>query len=118
MRAISLIGSITLWCLVAACAEQLRSPDGEYQAVRTGSGGDLHYQVKDAAGRELFTTRSAWDTPNDVKAGSFSPDSKRFGAVYHFGHRGPESYVVVYDVRTGNRVHEQWLAGWIYGVTW
>jgi hypothetical protein len=80
------------------------SPDGKYVAVLVTNGRDKHYQIKErASGRIIFTTSARYKTPNDVKGGAFSPDSQKFAAIYHYGHKGPHTWIVVWWVTTGLR---------------
>jgi hypothetical protein len=97
----------------AGCQLKLRSPDGRYQASEVGTGNDIHYKVTDmSTGHELFTTQAQYKTPNDVKAGTFSPDSQEFAAAYHYGHEGSYTWIGVWNVGTGRFVRSERLPGW------
>ena len=76
------------------------SPDFYYVAVKYGQMPGVHYLVVDLQeSKTLFITSAEYDTPNDVKAGSFSPDSAKFAAVYHYS--GPRTWIGVWDIKTG-----------------
>lgn len=90
-----------------------RSADGNYEAKRVGSGSNVHYQIRETrTGRVALTTTAEFSTPNDVKAGMFSPDSKLFAAVYHYGHAGGYTWVGVWSLDTGMRVRFETKPGW------
>ena len=96
------------------------SPDDKYQAVRVALGnGDEHYQVKEiGTGRIVMTTHAQYETPNVVKAGLFSPDSKKFAAAYHYGHEGNYTWVGIWDIETGNLVDTKRQSGWTTDIYW
>lgn len=111
---------IFLMFAFSACAQDspLRSSDGKYQAELVGSGNDWHYQVKKVeTGEVVLTTHAQYPTPNDVKAGMFSPDSKEFAAAYHYGHKGPYTWIGVWDFKTGKRVRAEERDGWIRNIS-
>ena len=90
-----------------------RSPDGRYEADRIGSGKDVHYQVREVASQKIMlTTHAEFDTPNDVKAGTFSPESKAFAAVYHYGHEGKYSWIGIWSIESGMLVRRETRPGW------
>ncbi len=97
-----------------------RSPNGKYQGVRVALGnGDEHYQVKEiGTGRLVMTTHAQYKTPNDVKAGLFSPDSNKIAAAYHYGHEGNYTWVGVWDIETGNLVDTKRKSGWTTDIYW
>ena len=79
------------------------SPDGRFSATKTGTRTNAHFQiVEKGTGRTVFTTHGEFpDSPNDVKAGQFSPDSKRFAAAYHYSHAGAYTWIGVWSTETG-----------------
>lgn len=105
----------------AVCAQStlLRSPDRKFEAfVVAGPGSDLHFQVKETkTGRIVLTTEPQYSTPNIVKAGMFSPDSKEFGAGYHYGHKGSYTWVGIWSLETGKRVRAAEQSGWIQDIS-
>lgn len=93
----------------------IRSADGEYEATKVPDGkGGVHYQVTRGEQREvvLITDSKYPDTPNDAKAGRFSPDSTKFAAAYHYG-EGQEKYtwIGVWSLETAERVRVVELKG-------
>ncbi len=95
------------------------SSDGQYEAVEISDEKGLHYQIKEVkSGQTLFVTRAAYETPNDVKAGIFSPDNKRFGAAYHYGHEGPTTWVGIWEVPSGKWIEEKEKSGYLTDLTW
>lgn len=109
-----LVAIVLVWAVsVGAQADALRSPDGKYEAVPVGSGKDRHYQVQDMeTKRVVFTTSAQYPTPNDVKAGMFSPDAKEFAAAYHYGHEGSYTWIGVWSLANGQRVRTERKQGW------
>jgi len=109
---IVLVYALSVWAQAGGAS--LRSPDGKYQAILVGSGNDVHYQVKDVdTDRVVLTTTAQYRTPNDVKIGLFSPDSKEFGAAYHYGHSGSYTWIGIWRLEDGNLVHTERKNGWI-----
>lgn len=103
--------AIGLGCALAVWAQDaLRSPDGKYEAVPVGS---RHYQVQELETKRVVCTTSAqYPTPNDVKAGMFSPDAKEFAAAYHYGHKGSYTWIGVWSLANGQRVRAEEKQGW------
>jgi len=63
----------------------LYSPNSRYAAAVVGDGSSLHYRIYDfETGRSILETHAEYPTPNDVKAGGFSPDGSQFAAAYHY----------------------------------
>jgi len=90
-----------------------RSPDKRYEAVKVGVGAEIHYQVKEIeTDRIVLTTHAEYSTPNDVKAGTFSPDSKKFAAAYHYGHAGSYTWIGIWDIKTGSLQRTERKPGW------
>ena len=90
-----------------------RSPDGRYEADIVGAGGNLHYRIREVATvRIVLTTTGEFTTPNDAKAGLFSPDSKLFAAAYHYGHAGGYTWVGVWNLQSSMRVRAETKPGW------
>ncbi len=105
-----------LFLLLASCSTEGQfpdSPDGRYRAKEVGAGADIHYQVVEIkTGRVILTTNAQYDTANDVKAGGFSSDSKKFAAVYHYGHAGNYSWIGVWSTETGKFLYSKEKSGW------
>jgi hypothetical protein len=91
-----------------------RSPDGRYELVEVrGEAGGIHYQAKTVQdGKVILTTHGEYSTPNDVKAGTFSADSTKVAAAYHYGHAGNYTWIGVWDLRTRKFVRSVRLEGW------
>ncbi len=114
------VSALTLWLFsilfLSGCADAGSfpdSPDGRYKAKKVGAGADIHYQVVEIkTGRIVLTTRAEYDTPNDVKAGGFSSDSKKFAAVYHYGHEGGYTWIGVWNTETGEFLYSKRKSGW------
>lgn len=96
-----------------------RTPNGKYEAVQVQKNG-THYQVKEVGTGKLgLITSGQFVTANDVKAGLFSPDSKKIAAAYHYGHEGNYTWVGIWDIETHNLVGTKRISGWttdIYSV--
>src|SRR5690349_15681352 len=109
-----LIGCATLLLCLVSCSPSLVSPDGRYKAVQVRGDAGVHYQVTDTkSGQLIFTTKAQYDTPNDVKGGVFSPDSKEFAAIYHYGHEGTYTWIGVWSTQTGAFLYSTRKAGWV-----
>jgi len=92
-----------------------RSPDGRYEAVKVGTGADIHYQLKEIdTDRIVLTTHAQYNKPNEVKAGTFSQDSKKFAAAYHYGNIEGYAWtwIGIWDIETGSLLRTEPLAGW------
>lgn len=110
------MGLLVLLTVTAASSQTtgFRSPDGKFEARRHGAGADEHYQIVEPSSNKVFmTTQAAYSTPNDVKTGVFSRDSRYVAAVYHYGHKGPETWIGVWEVRSGKRVRCEWRHDWV-----
>lgn len=100
------------------------SPDGKYKAVKVMTERGWQYQVTEIkTKRKILITQGEHDTPNDVKAGLFSPDSKRIAAAYQYTASGGTNrnytWVGIWNIETGDRVDVQTIDGWtenIYSV--
>lgn len=112
---IALMAGLFLLPLLTSCSCRFPdSRDGRYRA-RTIDGGatDVHYQVIEIkTDRVILTTNAEYRTPNDVKAGCFSPDSKRFAAAYHYGHAGNYTWIGVWSTETGEFLYSKTESGW------
>src|SRR5207248_10705099 len=91
------------------------SPDNKFEAVLVGvpkSGNDAHYQIRERGSeRPIFTTRARYkNTPSDVKFASFSRDSQKFAAGYHYRNY---TWINVYWVTTGLLDSSWKYDGWI-----
>lgn len=107
------VGLVLVLALSVCAQSSERSPDGKYQAIEVRSGNDVHYQVKEVnTDRVVLTTTAQYRTPNDVKAGMFSPDSKEFAAAYHYSHAGNYTWIGVWSLETGNVVRTERKNGW------
>lgn len=85
------------------------SPDGRYRAEKVCC---WHYQVIEiSTGRVVLTTHAQY-SGNDVKAGGFSADSKKFAAAYHYGHAGGYTWIGVWSTETGNFLYSKRKSGW------
>jgi hypothetical protein len=83
--------------------------------VQTGTG--RHYEVRArASATALFTTRAQFTSLNDAKAGLFSRDGKRFAAIYHYGHAGPETWLGLWEVPTGRFLGARLMPGYLTSV--
>ena len=107
--------SIVLFSTQSILAQPtVESPDRKYEATRVGSDRELRYVVRDvSANRTVVRTFAEFPTPNDVKAGLFSPDSKEFAAAYHYSHDGNYTWVGIWDLETGKLSRKVRLEGWI-----
>ncbi|MCI0556982.1 MAG: hypothetical protein MN733_00685 [Nitrososphaera sp.] len=95
-----------------------RSPDGRYEARKVGSGKDAHYQIREVETKRLvLTTHAEFTTPNNVKAASFSPDSKMFAAAYHYGHTGGYTWIGIWDLGSGSLLRAETPSGWITDIS-
>ena len=100
-----------------AQSHKIRSPNGKYEATLIGKLPDLHYQVKEIkTDSVLFTTHAQYITPNNVKVGLFSLDSKKFAAAYHYS--GPYTWVGVWEVKTGEFLYSKKKPGFRYDISW
>lgn len=94
-----------------------RSPDGKYEAVRVELENGTHYQVIEIETRRIvLITHAEYETPNNVKAGLFSSDSKRIAAAYHYAHEGNYTWIGIWNIETGNLVGTQSRTGWITNI--
>lgn len=92
---------------------KFHSPDGRYGAVIVGEGNDRHYELREIeTGRIVLTTHAQYSTPNEVKAGIFSPDSKKFAAAYHYGHEGGYTWIAIWDIESGGLSRSERKSGW------
>lgn len=83
--------------------QQILSPDGRYEAMLIVNGKNKHYQIRNrSTGQTVFKTHARFkNTPSDVKGAAFSQDSQKFAAIYHYGHKGAETWIGVWWVSTG-----------------
>lgn len=91
------------------------SADGNYRASAIfvgGRGDNMHFRVCSRS-NICFTTMAQYDTPNDVKAGLFSPDSKYFAAAYHYGHKGSYTWIGIWSLPDGRLTNSVQQSGWI-----
>lgn len=117
--ALAIVTTFLMTYAISVYAQPIRSPDGKTEAklVQEPTPKDSHYQVREiATNKIIFTTFAQYSTPNDVKAGLFSPDSKQFAAAYHYGHAGKYTWIGVWSVDTGKLVHLDQKPGWIYDI--
>lgn len=100
----------------------IRSPDGQYIAKAgsySGQASNVHYRVvsSDGSNRVRFDTQAQYKTPNDVKAGAFSSDSRYFAAAYHYGHKGNYTWMGVWELPSARLVHSETASGFLYDVS-
>lgn len=100
----------------------LTSPNGQYNASAapyTGQPTNVHYRIasSDGSNRVYFDTHAQYKTPNDVKAGIFSPDSRLFAAAYHYGHQGNYTWIGIWDVHSGSLVRSETRQGWVRDIS-
>ena len=94
------------------------SPDNKYKAIYITSEKGKHYQIIDFASKQVYlTTHAQFTTPNDVKAGYFSDDSKRFSAAYHYGHKGNYTWIGTWDIKTGKLLRYTTTNGWTKNIS-
>jgi hypothetical protein len=110
--AVSLLGS-------SGCDGATRFPqsaDGKWEAVRVrDEEGGFNFQVKEVeGGKVVLTTSPKYSSPNDVKAGNFSPDSTKFAACYHYS--GNYTWVGVWSLKTGKQLGETELSGFVTNI--
>ena len=111
MPAASCFGLLSI-LLLTSCSGEIQSPDGRYKAIKVGGGADVHYRIVELKkGRTILTTTAQYATPNDVKAGGFSPDSKRFAAIYHYEPEGTYTWVGVWSTETGQFLYPRLQSG-------
>ena len=113
---IAMMFGLLLLLLHASCSSSggfPDSPDGRYRATLAGNGADAHYEVREIeTDRLVLTTRAQFITPNDAKAGGFSSDSRKFAAVYHYGHEGNYTWIGVWSTETGEFLYSRRKSGW------
>lgn len=104
---------------VSAQPESISSADGRYEARIVIKGPrDIHYKVVEIeTNREVLTTFAKFSTPNDVKAGLFSPDLRKFAAAYHYGHEGPQTWIGVWNLETGRLERKEMMEGWVRDIS-
>jgi len=95
------------------CTHIYVTPDGKYKAIKVANGKDVHYQIiRNQDNSIVFKTNAQYDTPNDVKAATFSSDSKKFAAAYHYSHDGNYTWIGVWDVLSGKLIKTIRRDGW------
>ena len=96
-----------------AVPPEVFSPDGKYRAVGYGDEKDQHYKIEIRETKQfVFNTRAKYTTPNLVKAGKFSPDSKMFAAAYHYGNGSNKyTWVGIWDIEKAILVGEEEFQG-------
>lgn len=111
---IALMVGLSLMFLIVACSNAggfPDSPDGRYKAIMLDDGSG--YQVVETkTDSVVLTTTAQYSTYNDVKTGGFSPDSKKFAAVYHYGHEGSYSWIGVWSTETGELLYTKRKSGY------
>jgi len=96
---------------------EIRSIDGKYEAIRVGDKNNIHYQVMLVKTKSvILVTHAEYNTPNVVKAGSFSQDSKTFASAYHYGHSGGYTWIGVWNLETGKLILSKNCSGWISNI--
>jgi hypothetical protein len=100
--------------LILAQSDQIFSPNGRYLARKVGIGQDRHYEVIDQTNNNrVLTTRAQYSTPNDVKSGIFSSDSRSFAVTYHYGHQGNYTWLGVWSNESGQLLSGVKTSGWL-----
>lgn len=95
------------------------SPDKRYEATRVKTSTGIHYQLKGVdIGRVVLVTHAKYDTYNDVKAGIFSADSRKFAAAYHYGHKGSCTWIGIWDIETRALLRSVEKPDWIVDISW
>jgi len=77
---------------------------------------ETYYMVWEiATKRVVLTTHAKYDTPNKVKGFFWSPDSKKFAALYHYGAREEIAYtwIGVWSLESGEFLYAVSKPGWI-----
>lgn len=97
------------------CYTSCLSPDKKYEATRIGN----HYQIKEIETGRIIPTHDQFKGDNDVKAGAFvfSPNGKKFGAAYHYSHKGQYTWIGTWDLNTGNLLGEEERQGYVTDIT-
>ena len=101
----------------------MRSPNGQYTASAapySGQPNNVHYRVasSDGSNRVYFDTFAQYKTPNDVKVGMFSSDSRYFAAAYHYGHNGGYTWIGIWDINNQSLIRSVKKSGWIRDISW
>ena len=111
-RPLLVFSCLSLILVLVSCSSKLVSPNGLFKAVKVRENDSTHYQVIGVStGNVILTTRAQYDTPNDVKGGGFSADSKQFAAVYHYGHGGTYTWIGVWSTETGEFLYFETRSG-------
>jgi hypothetical protein len=98
--------------------EPVISPDGTKRAAIVQNKKGTHFQIMDVKSTNIwFPTFAQHSSPNDVKAGIFSHDSRQFAAAYHYEHNGKYTWVGVWDVESREFLRESKFPGWIRYLT-
>jgi len=96
------------------CTHILVTPDGNFKAIKVENGKNIHYKVLSVEDNSVnFLTKAQYETPNDVKAATFSPDSREFAAAYHYGHDGGYTWIGIWNVKTGELVRSIRRENWV-----
>lgn len=119
VSALVVIIALQSWGSILSFAQApvFRSQDGKYEATKVRMGRSVHYQVREIApNRIVFTTHAQFtDSANDVKAGTFSPDSRKIAAAYHYSHKyvekGGYTWLAIWDIQTGALVDSKEIPG-------
>lgn len=128
---LAVFAALTMTCLAGDDGDRsiITSPDGNHRAEPTGSFPAIDYAVKRAdIGETLFVTRFIDQEGNDLKKGSFSPDSRLFAALYmyegsgmrgrghksfnHAGREGPTTWIGIWDIASGKRIMIRQVQGY------
>jgi len=102
-----------------ANGKSFRSPDKKYEAKTVRAKSELHYQVTNLKNEKVvLVTNAKYRSPNDVKAGRFSPDSTQFAAAYHYGHgdKGEHTWVGVWNLKDGEFVQGVEMDGYLLDI--
>lgn len=108
-----------VWAGDDGSREPVISPNGKFRAEPIGNFPQIDYQVIDiSTGEVLFRTESLENGVNDIKFGCFSSDSKKFAAVYFYGHEGTFSWAGIWDLKTGEKIQERRAKGYKWDTSW
>ncbi|RDE52153.1 MAG: hypothetical protein DVS81_02680 [Candidatus Accumulibacter meliphilus] len=92
------------------------SADRRYQAelINSHTDGNAHFRITDvASGWVIMETQAQFGTPNNAKAGRFSPGSSQFAAAYHYDTNGRRyTWIGVWEIASKALIRQKELNGW------
>lgn len=119
---------LLLFCIQTSCKFTAKSSDGRYEAGKEEVTSypkspmdrppmkETSFVVREiGTKRIILCTRPKYETPNDVKYGKFSPDSKKFAGYYHYGSDTKHGYtwIGVWSLETKELLYSIEEPGWI-----